>query len=414
LNSKLENAQARELSRRKFLAITTLSGASFLLLQGCGGSQILPPINNGEIIVRPEVRVLPSDGSVTIVEVAQGSVRLSGSVPPLAPGSVVVSGEDAGLMQKVISVRTEGGVTILETEDAGLDDVFEQADIKISQDLGVENFSEIQLHQEGVSIGDVGRADVELPIILKKVKVGKTIGDVEAMVEISGDAFLKIGLDFDFKIDSQGLLQAKGAVRGGMGIRNYKITGQLVQSLAKVEIPLATLIGVPFTVFVGPVPIVLLPVLFIFVKVEGKVEVGVEFTGNAEIILEGGFDFVRGNGFTPFVDLNTTSSDQQFKAVFTDLKLEAAPALAELTTSFNGISGPFFKLAMPNFDLELRANAISQDLQVILNAGIKGSTGAKAGLLGKGIPLFELTIVDVKRPLFNSNVPPGNGEVIIK
>lgn len=124
-------------------------GAALILttiLAGCGGggngsgggnSGFAPPVTQGGATLRANVAVLPSDGSVKITNAtaAGGPVTLTGNVPDIKAGSVIVSNATLpdgsyGLIRKVKSVSKSGGTTTLQTERGDLGDIFSEAHVK--------------------------------------------------------------------------------------------------------------------------------------------------------------------------------------------------------------------------------------------------------------------------------------------
>src|SRR5687767_2467957 len=107
-------------NRREMLA---LSGAGILslLIPGCGGGGSgEPDPNSSRVVLKPNVVVLPSDGSVALSGVTDSSVTLSGAAPVLLPGAILVSSSGAGMLRRVLSAASNAGMQVLQTEDASL------------------------------------------------------------------------------------------------------------------------------------------------------------------------------------------------------------------------------------------------------------------------------------------------------
>ena len=113
-----------------------------LLTLSCGGGNNSQSPSSTAVIVQPNVRVLPSDGSVTISNVTPTSVTLSGKVPALSPGIVLVSGQGEGMLRKVVSVASSGNSQVVQTVTATLPEVFKQADIKITKTFGPDDYTQ--------------------------------------------------------------------------------------------------------------------------------------------------------------------------------------------------------------------------------------------------------------------------------
>ena len=92
-------------------------------------------------IVRPGVRVLPDDGSMTIVAVTGDTVTLRGAVPVMEAGNVLVSGRGEGFARRVTSIAQSGADTIIATQPAALTDIFEQGELVVDRVFGPDDMS---------------------------------------------------------------------------------------------------------------------------------------------------------------------------------------------------------------------------------------------------------------------------------
>src|ERR1041385_472526 len=91
LGSELIDRKQWALTRRELLVLAGVS-VSALALPGCGsgnsstGSRAF--FSSKNVVVKPNVVVLPDDKSVTLSNITDTSVTLSGKVPSLQPGSM--------------------------------------------------------------------------------------------------------------------------------------------------------------------------------------------------------------------------------------------------------------------------------------------------------------------------------------
>lgn len=152
-------------SHRRFAFVFTLllvlAGCTFL--GGCSGGSGGAVLPSGDVVVteantfvlQPNVRELPDDGSVTVGVVADDSVTLTGDVPDLQPGDVLIKNDgDDQFLRKVVSVTTEGGTTVVQTAPAVMTDVFQSADIIQTVNLGPEFLESLQPAMPGVTFGE--------------------------------------------------------------------------------------------------------------------------------------------------------------------------------------------------------------------------------------------------------------------
>lgn len=151
---------------RRFLLCAALLLTSFLLLAGCGGGDGggvgVDPAGNvlvtesNHFVLQPNVKELPDDDSVAVVSVSDdGTIVLSGEVPPLEPGDVIIKNEgDQQFVRKVATVTAEGGTVTITTEQPAMTDVFAEADIRQEAFAGPEFLRQLQPSMPGVTFGE--------------------------------------------------------------------------------------------------------------------------------------------------------------------------------------------------------------------------------------------------------------------
>lgn len=85
----------------------------------------------GPAVLSPEAVVLASDGSVTAVLAGDSEIRLTGEVPSLKPGQIIVGAQDAALLHRVESVSEHAGEVVVRTSQASLADVVEKGSFRL-------------------------------------------------------------------------------------------------------------------------------------------------------------------------------------------------------------------------------------------------------------------------------------------
>jgi hypothetical protein len=93
---------------------------------------------------------------------ADGTLRFNRSTPALEalkPGDVLVSDANDvalyGLLKKVVTIQTEGGQVIVETEDALITDAVHQASGSVTRELKPEDIRSTQMLLAGVTFEGV-------------------------------------------------------------------------------------------------------------------------------------------------------------------------------------------------------------------------------------------------------------------
>ncbi len=422
------------LSRRTVLGISCAAVAT-LILQGCGGGGggggVAGTPDEGDffrstnVSVKDNVVVVPDDGTVTVSGITPTGLTLTGAVPALVVGSVIVSGIGAGLMRKVVSVTTDPSGTVVQTEDASLEDVFNSANVEFRRGLTADDVDEIQTHIPGVQIEGGrsrgrGRASTGFQIVVPKTFVGEqTTDETKVGVEVEVNGTIGVAVTGSFDITLANGLEKLTIVQATTWNGSYKFGLQGETEFFKKEIPYATFIFNPVPLgSIGPVPIVLLPVLHVQLAASGSVSGGWETTGTGSATYVMGMHYAQsplGSDFSvsQISPISSQTHTGTFLAsnFFADLKFEAAGWQPELLTSFNGLIGPVFKGDIPAVAAELKANSATHSVDFTSDAIFRGRVGAEAGLLALSWPLFEVTALEGKIPIKYKTFKPGDGNV---
>lgn len=392
--------------RLRHLALHLLLASLLVLLAGCGGAPPPAGDDNPEpvpTVVNPKVRVL-DNYNVQVVDKTENSLTLTGDVPPLQRDDVLVSGKGNGLLRKVVATRrTRSNATVVETVPATLEDVFEQADIRISGafipvDVIAENLP------EGVTVTPIrkqGRAELEFDF---EVKVGSAVlfgkkddkNDTHKAA-IRGTAKLQFALqvEVDIKIRFFRLEHFRFIVTGKTKAE-VELVGDIAFWQGKLEkvlwrIPGAPIpAGVPWLVFV--------PEMKGIMGAEGKVVAGLRLPLHAESTVTGGIEYSEGRwkpiGRVTIAGWYPPGVPVQ---VFGDLSVEVYKR-SELSGKLNDMVGPYIAITL-YLDGEWRHVFSEENVVIDLTGGAKLGAGVKADapFLGKQIAHFELdSIVDVK------------------
>ncbi len=417
--------------RPKRLATVIAMLVLLVFAPGCGGwgSAADDPITDfftaTNVVVNPEVRVLPEDGSVVISNLTANGLTLSGAVPALVPGSVIVSGEGAGLMRRVLSVEQVGDDTILTTEDATFEDVFESADIRFRKSFtqdDIESFviagNPVPLASGGPGRGPIGNL-TQFPIDVPAFTIAQDIPDAKIFLSYSATGILEFGIEGIIIVDREDRLTRVQLVltalyRGAFSCK----TGFEVDVFEPIEKGLFTIIGKPRRIGqVGIVPIMLLPVLYGQTVVSGSVKAGLEAGGNGEWGVSAGVNATRradgGFDFEP-VFVPGSSGLIETPNFFGSMAFGVSPWQLELQTSLNAIIGPVFKADLPKFAFELKAKVPQNTVDVEIKAIFAGSAGVQAGLFSATLPISNVQYTITEFSLFKRTFETGGTDVEIR
>jgi hypothetical protein len=413
----------RPMTRRDFLILSG-AAAAYPFLPGCGGGGGTEPQGDfftaRNVVIKPNVFVIPEDGSVTVSGLTDSGLTLSGTLPTLTPGSMLVSGQGPGFIRRVMGVTPVGTTLSLITQTGSLEDVIESAEVRFRKKLNQEPEDTIQVHAPGVQIGrSAGRQDTPegIPIHVPEFKVARDEEGTEFAAKFAANGILNFDVDGEFIFTL-----ANGLERFGLSL-TADYNGTFLASteaetpfIGPREIEFATFIGSPRRLgAIGPIPILLLPVLFIQVVYKGAAKAGFRTRTN------GGCRFHLVLGFTA---RKLSSGDYHFDGLFVPtrngnfdspnffgaVEFELIPWQFELQTSLDGLIGPVFKANMPAVKAAVEPHPIDKFVDVKLEAAFGGSAGAQAGMFGLTLPIwevpFEIRKFDI--PPFPKRFGPGD------
>ena len=387
---------------------------------GCGGGNngggvtAPTPIStpNGDTIVKPNVRVLPTSGTGSIVALTSSTITLSGSSSTLTTGAIVVSGAGEGLLRRVISTSANGSNTVVQTGSATLSDVFQRADIKFDRSFAPISGQSLVNALPGVtlipsntaaqsrssSVSAVAEEGSSFSLGLKDVKV--------AGIQLNGQVSVGGGHGFECKID-QGQVQMLRFVPHVTA--KLDATAQIAGRETQGRQRLGTLVFPPEIILLGPVPVVIVPTLDLFIFGKGSVTAGYQFTVRGGRTLSAGAVYTRNQGWqtvSSFTGVPTASAE---KPGFTT-SLEASAGIEEqLNFKVYGIAGPYARLNLPSFELKVTGVLSSEprgaDVKIDCVAEASGGFAAPIVDLDLSYPFSAKASIPVFSQFFPIDTP---------
>ena len=416
----------RPITRRDFLILSG-AAAAYPFLPGCGGGGGGEPQGDfataRNVVMKPNVIVLPEDGSVGVSGLTDSALTLSGNVPALRPGFMLVSGEGPGFVRRVTAVTPAGTTLALATQPGSLEDLFESAELKFRHGLRTLPGDTIQVHAPGAQVGRGrgGLLDNGIPIVVPEFKIGTEEEGNEFAVKFSASGILNGDIEGDFNFTAaNGLerfgLQLTASYDGSFGFS----TEAEIAIFKAVEKPFFTHIFTPRKVAqIGPVPIILLPILMAQAVFKGVVKAGFGTSGDGFFHVVTGFTAQKlPSGDYDFSGKFIPSRTGEFNApnFFGALEVELSPWQLELQTSFDGLIGPVFKADVPGFKVGVQPHPLDRTCDVSVEASFAGKVGAQAGCFGLKLPLFEIVAAEHKIPIkpFPKTFQPGDSAAIVQ
>ena len=229
---------------------------------------------------------------------------------------------------------------------------------------------------------------------------GATISD---QIIANGNVSFDVNYNFSMNIDNFKLKQLNFT-------NNANINAQLkLDSYASIldvnkKVEIAKYTFSPTTIFIGYVPVVVIPTLSVNVGLNGKVSVNVstdvtnQATASAEISYNDGV----------WNNTKTFSNNFQFNSptfsTNSKIKAYAGPTLSLL---LYGVLGPYGEInGYSEFE-----NGINTNPWWILYGGLEGKLGAEFGILSYSITNYNITVFDYKKILAQSGTP-GEGSIL--
>ena len=371
--------------RRTYLAL-------LLLLGGCGGDD--PGVEIPETTKVLDAETLSALASVS--EDLQTFVFSSttAQLDALAPGDVIVADVHpptlpTGTLRRVVAVDRTGAGPVVTAGPATLAEAIETGAIDQTVPLRASTVAGVSGKQTSWQIGPDGiYVGFDNVVIYDYDDTSVTTND-----QVILDGNLAIEPDFHVSFDISGF---------SLEELTFEVTGQLSANLnvdarreAQFGDPDGTLVSTihftPYTFLIGPVPVVLVPTMGIYVGVDGKVTAQANLGLKVDASTTLGFGYHDGS-FGPIaeVDYGGTLEVPSFQDGATgDAR---AFARSHLTVTAYGIAGGYV-------DLRAYARAyvdVAQDPWWRLCAGVEGSAVAHVGIEIDifGFPIAHIDILD--------------------
>lgn len=358
-----------------------LSIAVLFVLAACGQPSGGPPggqpPDDDEVLIPDTTKVLDASARTALVDVAEdGTLRFAstgGVVADLEPDDVIAS-EPAGaapngLLRKVVSVRVEGGETIVETTGAEIREAIHQGSLSARIDLDEADLEQSLSLQSGVRV-QAFTHDLD------------TDFGTDGRVQATGTVEIDPILDFDMGISCDDKILGVCAeipdldVLVRMGIEESSDIEFEAQEEADYdeEFLIALHQFSPITFSIGPVPVVLTPQLEIYLGAEGEVSASLSFRTSQELTMAGGFEFNSDAGFR---NLSERSEDFEVGTIDFEARAEARAFVgARYQVLLYGVIGPFGALeAGPSLEADLQGLPGSGDLIYAFEGCLTGTVG---------------------------------------
>jgi hypothetical protein len=338
--------------------------------------------------------VLPDDGTVQIAGQTDSSLTLTGEVPSIKPGDVLVSSAGYGLLRKVVGVQRSRGAVIVQTEQGTLEDVFQQLDFHFSKTLTPDDIILPETLPEGVTILR-GRSGSRVDVFTVEVAVRDKVlyGSKKAGILASGILRFKLGFDVASRIMFPSRLVYFHATVNTAVEAELQVKANVSFKRVESKQPLLPfpIYGKPIWVPTGTfVPLIFVPVLDIYAGFEGTAATGLELAVVANVTCKAGCEFA--NGFwRPVGELNPNLELPSGFVLNPYLNLSAQTYTAvESSLLIYGLVGPYFRVKDPYVEGSWTFKPLPGPTYVVdLFGGVQADAGAKVEVLGRTLARFD-------------------------
>lgn len=344
---------------------------------------------------------------LSIKEIGEGTVTLSGDASSLEAGQVIVSGEGEGFLGIVDSVDISGDDAVVNYTQGTLEDLFEFADLSFRRTLSFNDIERFEPVAEGITIervtggsalgldkeGSATLGDIKIKFREKKLYTGLYVqGELQFKLDIETDIQIGTGWDDFGTLHSFHFETAAKAT----GVLNVKLSAKK-KWIGDAKL-IYSMYGAPIIVCLAP-PVVFTPQLDVYMGLIGEAEVGVEVKPLISLSVKAGLDYKRGEGWEPYSDYDTGWSlgfnkPNLYGKVQCDLNLLSP----QPTLKLYGVAGPYAKFHAPFIRIAAQVQTTPPEFSFSGHLGAKAYVGAEVKALGYTLAKYELE----DKPLFES------------
>jgi hypothetical protein len=322
----------------------------------------------------------------------------TGELQKVDPGDVIVGNASAaapdGFLRKVTSVQDQtSGQVVLQTEAATLEEAVQDGAIDSSQDLHPQDVSSAIL-QPGVRLlASSACSSSSFGYSLDKVLYESEHGNVTA----SGSVCFSTTFNFSLSIDNFSL-RALSLTNTSTETADLSVTATM-EYTGNPELEIAKITFNSITFWIGWFPVVIQPVMTVYVGLDGSVTASITTGISQTASLTAGLQYASGSGWSPVWDF-TNEFNYTLPTPTLEMVLKAYAGI-KLDLMLYGAAGPWVDLKV---FLELDVQPLD-DPWWNLDAGLEVSAGAEMKIFGRTLAQYETTLYDHKWRLMPPDPP---------
>ena len=308
-----------------------------------------------------------------------------------------------GFLRKVVSVSSQNGQVIIETESATLEDAIQQGAIHISKQLTPADIQTVTARPGVMLVNDAGlNLDDSFFFEINNVVLYDDDGNHSTtydQLKVNGSLELAPGFHFDAFIQDWTVEELE-FVFTAEEIAELEFQVEVDVVNLEVSYELARLHLGTITFLIGPVPVVFLIEMPIYLRGDGEVSVGITTSVTQQAKLSGGLRY-DGANWSPIASLdNGFGFEPPMLSAGANFKGYIDPPLMLM---LYGIAGPF---AAANPYLKVEADIFSEPWWQ-LYAGIDVNVGVEVEVLGNSLGNHTEIVIGYEILLAQANIPPN-------
>jgi hypothetical protein len=368
-----------------------------------------PPtlLPEGAVVIPDTTKVLTGTTTQNLASISPDRSVLTFSestaqLEALKQDDVIVAGVSDqapdGFLRKVQSVSAEGGQVVVQTGPARLEDAIETGSLSVSRELKPSDVRE-GWKLPGVELASLApvSAPGEWHVTLADVLLFDLDGDSNTtgdQIRANGSIAFVPSMDFDLQI-AWFQIQRLTLVARAVETVDIHVSGNVQLGNVSEEVSVALFPLNPIVFSIGPVPVVLTPILKVTIGLDGSAHVGFVAGVTQQASVEAGVQYVDGN-WNP---IHTFNNEFNFTppTVTGNLQAEAYGSI-QLEVLIYGVGGPYASLN-GYFGLDV---SLQRTPPWKLYGGLRCIVGVRAEILGYKLGNFQATVL-------NSNTPIGEG-----
>lgn len=384
------------------------------------------PDTSSQVIIPDTTKVADDStrAALSAYDADTGVMRFSHSSPVLAqlkPGDVLVSepsnAAPSGYLRKVTAVRQDGADTLVESTQANLTDAITEGELNAEFQLSGDDL----LKTEGLPQGVTLTASPARPNVLRsQAGVGENYGftltfnhtfvpiqgpNASGTIKVDGGVSFNVGYGVNvgikpcFELPPVCVKSFQASV-GFAQSSHLNITGDF-QGVAGDSVLVGTQYFRPKVFFIGPVPVVLVPKVELYLTAGGEIKAHVNFAASESVTAQVGARWTKGSGWKDISGFNLGGSVSP--PTFSGSLKPRVGAQSVASFTLYDVAGPTASLeGGVNLDV-----AYPRNPNWIVGGYLKGTLGFKVTLPILGtLANYQTTVFDISKELARSGTLP--------